>query len=276
MNKHIQFHTTSAIFSLPQITDYIASSANNPSYISRGKHRKSETHCIFHYTVSGSGETWIGDHVYRTTPGYGFLNVINDASSGYRYYRNDGEDWNFIVICFDFGNVRALTYELIEHFGPIFHIENSSVFDEIAAYEDDRNIVKISAEENYQLFVKLLQQLLRNAKKHQSVEHSNIIDTAKNYIAANLSNNISITEISETLHVSREHLSRVFKSQTNESLKQYIDTQRMHYIAQLLSLPELSIQQVAEKTSFSSVSNFSSFVKKHSQKTPREFKNHKK
>lgn len=273
MTGYTKINTSNAVFALPRITECIWSSVNSSTYVSSGKNRPNETHCIFHYTLSGSGETWIGNKIYTTKTGFGFLNVINDPNSGYRYSITSTENWEFIVICFDFGNARAIIYELIEQLGPIFQINDASVIFDIASHGKNGSIANISAKENYALFSQLLAALLENPKI-QSNTDSNLVDNVKNYIAANLSKSISVNEISEHLKISREHLSRVFKAQTNESLKEYIDHQRIQYILQLLSLPELSIKQISEKCGFSSISNFASFVKKHSNKTPSAFKKH--
>ena len=99
--------TVSPMDSLPRITEYFHSVINSTDYYySCGDFRQSHTHCIFHYTLRGSGMTWIGDRDYYTKPDVGFLNIVNDENCGYKYADNSKEEWEFIVICFDKGNTR--------------------------------------------------------------------------------------------------------------------------------------------------------------------------
>lgn len=92
----------------------IHSTVRNDSYRSAGEFRRQEMHCIFHYTVSGHGEVIYQGVPYQTNPGQGFFNIINEESSGYRYPQCASEPWEFVVICFDGGNLRQIVSELSE------------------------------------------------------------------------------------------------------------------------------------------------------------------
>ena len=54
--EHGYIHTYDPFVTLPRFTEYYRSTVTR-NYYSCGNFRKNENHCIFHYTLRGSGET---------------------------------------------------------------------------------------------------------------------------------------------------------------------------------------------------------------------------
>ncbi|MCS7461302.1 AraC family transcriptional regulator [Paenibacillus doosanensis] len=83
---------------------------------------------------------------------------------------------------------------------------------------------------------------------------------------------MTIYELAEELSYSRSHLSKKFKENTGESLKSFIDHIRIQKIEELLRYREQSISEIAADLGFHDVFSFSKFFKKHTGKSPRQYK----
>lgn len=265
-------NTINAINSAARITEIYHEIAYLPDYFSTGSIRN-ESHCIFHYTISGSGETWVGDKHYRTAPGVGFLNIIDDTDSGYCYPRDAADKWEFVVICFNFGNSRELTRELINTHGPLFKIDIKNEF--------IQNIIcgklfmpekSFTMSENQRLLSELMYHIMKDTEKNTDVQVPQLIQDIKDLVSSNIEKNIGVSEIAAILDVSREHISREFYKYTGTHLKNYITNFRTKHICSLLKNTDLKIREISEKMNFNSTSNFISYFKKNTNQTPRQFK----
>ncbi len=104
-------------------------------------------------------------------------------------------------------------------------------------------------------------------------EESAIIVQIKKYIAANYQNSqLSVNGIAENFGKSVSHLCVIFKKNTGITLNQYLTDMRMEKAQILLDNPRYSIKEVAEQTGFADSSYFARAFKKHTGKTPSEYR----
>lgn len=266
--------TVSPMDSLPRITEYFHSVINSTDYYySCGDFRQSHTHCIFHYTLRGSGMTWIGDRDYYTKPDVGFLNIVNDENCGYKYADNSKEEWEFIVICFDKGNTRQIVKEMLDTYGPLYAIpRDNEVISEIINLYTMSPEGSLTKNESYQLFSRLIGALIDSKDNDRPGQSDRLVSEAEKYIEEKLDEYPTVNSVSYALNVSREHLSRSFRALTGISMKNYIASRQLSRICQLLTANKLSCDAVAEKMHFSSGSNLIQFFKKHTGMTPKEYR----
>lgn len=100
---------------------------------------------------------------------------------------------------------------------------------------------------------------------------------AREYIKKNIARPLSLEEIAWAVNVSEEHLCRMFREALNMTVMDYIRNLRLHNVKHLLVCePELSLERVAERVGFSTVSLFCRVFKEVEQCTPREFRERKK
>ncbi len=93
---------------------------------------------------------------------------------------------------------------------------------------------------------------------------------AKEYIEQNYSNNyLSISDISETLSVNQTYLRKMFKSEMNMTLTEYITSYRMQEAKKLITNTDDKLSEIAEKVGYSDVSYFSNVFKKFYGISPR-------
>ena len=99
------------------------------------------------------------------------------------------------------------------------------------------------------------------------------IDFIKRYISLHYKDEISLNEISEILHVSRSHLSTLFKKNVGVSFTDYLIDFRLNRALEIYQEKKLPLTIVAELVGYQNYSQFSKIFKKRRGKSPREFIN---
>jgi two-component system response regulator YesN len=99
-----------------------------------------------------------------------------------------------------------------------------------------------------------------------------LIRKASALVNSRLDEKTSVAQIARTLHVSREHLSRVFKKGTGNSLKQYILQRKIKMACKLLKETNLSIKEISTRLGFTDQRGFCRTFQNHTNITPRDFR----
>ncbi|MBE6542572.1 MAG: helix-turn-helix domain-containing protein [Ruminococcaceae bacterium] len=91
-------------------------------------------------------------------------------------------------------------------------------------------------------------------------------------LECNFASPLDLDELAEKYHVSRYYLSHVFKQASGYSLKEYLMLCRISYACQILGEESSSIKEIAEKSGFRDLSNFSRYFKKITGMSPSDYK----
>jgi two-component system response regulator YesN len=103
------------------------------------------------------------------------------------------------------------------------------------------------------------------ADKHPSNENTDdhwIVADTRQYIQDNYESNISLSSISQKLHVSKSYLSSKFKKLTGMTITDYIVELRMTQACRLLANPNISISEVSYRIGYNDYGYFSRIFKK--------------
>ena len=95
------------------------------------------------------------------------------------------------------------------------------------------------------------------------------------YIENNHKNKLSIDEIAKKAGLSKYHFCRVFKTLTDQTVIQYVNTVRIEKAKQLLKNPYLNITEICFKVGFSDISHFNKIFKRMVGMTPSGYKKNK-
>lgn len=99
-----------------------------------------------------------------------------------------------------------------------------------------------------------------------------VINNIIKFIGDNFTDDITCEKISAEFHLSKFHLSRIFKEAVGVPLWDYVLIRRMFYFNDLLR-KGFSAKEACYKAGFNNYSNFYRLYKKHMGITPTEFKN---
>lgn len=110
--------------------------------------------------------------------------------------------------------------------------------------------------------------------RHSEMKRSDgILKEFAELLTRNVMTETSVGFYAEKLCISKQYLSLIVKEKTRVPIGTIIASMRTEVAARLLRDPELTIQQVAERLSFSDQSSFGKFFKKHMGVTPLKYRN---
>ncbi|MGM7719195.1 response regulator transcription factor [Metabacillus sp. Hm71] len=103
-------------------------------------------------------------------------------------------------------------------------------------------------------------------------KEKNSIQEIEAYIRNNYERDITLQEIADRFYLSREYISRRFKSEYNETITNYLTTIRIEKAKELLENPHLKIYEISFKVGYQNEKYFSKVFKKIVGLTPNEYR----
>lgn len=257
--RYKRFKSEQEIKSLPRAFEFFHGVAKDSAYRSRGEARETENHCVFHYTVSGSGEVKYRGETFRTEAGQGFFNIINERESGYGYPCDGKDPWEFIVVCFDGGNTREIISELLKS-RVVYTLKDRSRFAKMCTQLCKGEATSIT-------FLPALVELIEESTRtySETVALFNLIAERE------LAFNPTVSSITSEIRISREHLTRIYTEETGIPPAKYIKTRRFEMLCDLLCT-NLRLEEISHRMSFPSVAGMGVFFKKISGITITEYR----
>lgn len=111
--------------------------------------------------------------------------------------------------------------------------------------------------------------------KYISGEIEKILPCLK-YIEENYNKQITLSELSEILHINQNYLCRLFKGATNSTVMEYINFVRIWKAENLLTTTSDSVLDISMEVGFSSISYFNRVFKKLKNTTPTVYRQYSK
>ncbi len=99
-----------------------------------------------------------------------------------------------------------------------------------------------------------------------------LIESATEYIVAHLQNNLTLTHVADTFHLSHAYFSRIFKAYTGFGFNEYLTQLRVHRAANLLNNTGVSVSEIAHLCGFADSNYFSSVFKKTMGISPKKYR----
>lgn len=103
-------------------------------------------------------------------------------------------------------------------------------------------------------------------------DDANVVERTKAYVNNHILGEISRSQVSKSIHVSPEYLSRVFRQKTGQSLVEYITDVKMNAAREMLSHSDKPVSQIASQLGYSNFSYFSQLFRSHFSLSPSEFR----
>jgi two-component system response regulator YesN len=100
---------------------------------------------------------------------------------------------------------------------------------------------------------------------------SMILSDAKQYMQNHYDRSITLKEVADHVYVSKGHLSALFKS-NNETFLKYLTSIRMNKAKALMRDNEFKVYEIVEMVGYSDPAYFTELFKRHTGKTPNEYR----
>ena len=113
---------------------------------------------------------------------------------------------------------------------------------------------------------------IQTAKQKTTDNKNEDLDELIKYIRSNYGRNLSLELLAEHAHMSREYLSRKFKSYTGTNISDFIAEIRIERAKQLLRSSTHSIMDISSYCGYTSLGNFQKFFKKLTGCNPSEYR----
>ncbi|MDG0808626.1 response regulator transcription factor [Cohnella rhizosphaerae] len=104
--------------------------------------------------------------------------------------------------------------------------------------------------------------------------HDRIVMQIKRIVAERYQEPLTVQDIADELYLSLSHTNNIFRRKTGQKIFDYLTAYRMERAKALLRQPDSKIYCVAQTVGYANKSHFCLVFKKHSGRTPSEYKNH--
>lgn len=123
------------------------------------------------------------------------------------------------------------------------------------------------------LLLEILQIYLRQCREDDEPRMvSHIIREAYRYMDKHYSESCTLSEIAEAVHLSANHLHKIFGESEGCTPYEYVTEKRIEKAKTLILMGEYSLAQVALETGFCSQSHFTAVFKKSTGQTPAQYR----
>lgn len=218
-----------------------------------------------HFVVAGAGS-------YNGTPIRAGQFFLSFPMKPEHYYPDSEDPWEYFWFSILGPDVPLLleTAGIHREIGTIRNFDQVLRFYRQVLLPDFRNV----ATQQYGMAV--LNLLLSYVQSDSPAEKSSVVDVhvhrACSFIDARYHENISMSDISEFVHLDERYLYNIFKQKIGVSPKQYLCEKRYRAACNLLRRTKLSIADVAVSVGFANSFYFSSFFKSRSGLSPSQYR----
>ncbi|QHW32887.1 response regulator [Paenibacillus rhizovicinus] len=121
-------------------------------------------------------------------------------------------------------------------------------------------------------FQKLANLLFDETVSENEKQTNDVIWKVQDHIRDNLGGDLSLTRLAEIVYLSPSYLSKLYKQETGQSLKDFIIDCRVQKAKELLLQRDMKIHKVGRTVGFESAAYFTRCFKKMTQLSPQEFR----
>ena len=269
----VQFQVDSSWQHLPLAHCVERQRTSSRAYLMIGAHRRQRLH-VLKLTLAGEGRFEDGRRQYALRPGDAFLCRVSDPNIRYYYPPEGVHPWEFIFLSFWNGN--PMVEELLDRYGPLYHLGENSAFEKRLTYYERfaGQFLALASQDALALTGSVFQGCLACSQERSSPlsPAQTLVRGVRQVITGRVSEDISVGEVARMLKVTPEHLCRVFKRETGQTIRQALSEEKMHYAADLLSLPDLGVKEVAARLGFKDPSHFSRYFRREMKVSPNEYR----
>ncbi len=220
------------------------------------------------YLSSGSSDLYVDDKKYHVKKGDFFVVFPNQIHC----YENS-ENVKSIVMIFSTEHVSEFRGILSGKI-PVSPVVSGCPEEAVKLVEIMSNVADSAKPEViHGITLALFALLIDSVELRQSDRYN--ISTIKNlliYCDEHYTEHINIDDAAKALHISRSHISHIFKDKLHSTFEQYISEKRIDYACELLKNSDESVTNIAYMSGFDSIRTFNRVFAKNIGSSPREYR----
>lgn len=221
-----------------------------------------------------------------------FYLPLNHCCEFQKIYRNKSliyEDWSEIFNGFSFDQPSEAIEQmkayltLLEQYQPPLHeilLNLQDLIHQLQRYfqKNDKEFLQEDLKKwmsicNYEQFKQFISNIIFKLEQLQNQKYSRKVLEMMNYLQQHCEQEDVLENLSVSMSMNREYMSKIFKKETGQSLSQRLQEIRMKKAYQLLSTTHLKIYEIAEQCGYNSSQYFSSVFTKYYQCSPSDVMN---
>lgn len=156
------------------------------------------------------------------------------------------------------------------HHEVAFSLSDSSI-NTVEEMTTPESAVQIARDAQYK-YCELVHEIKTYAKNAKNNKPNVLISKCKDYIFLHLHDKIKVHDIATELYINPNYLSNVFKDYEGVTLLQFIMTEKIKLVKNMLIYSPYSFIEIATYLGFASQSHLGTHFKKHTGMTLREFR----
>jgi AraC-like DNA-binding protein len=244
----------------------------SPNYIWDGRARGQTPFTVLQHTISGTGTLRYENRVMKIRPGEAMLVII---PHNHRYWLEAGDSWEFFWISMHGREALRVHEMILSARGPVIRLGSATV-DKLAnctlkLIEGHGEMPGSASAIAYEASMALFDDTYGPTEIFPSSENS--LSRATQFIAANLSADLDVDELSRVAGLSRAHFSRSFAAMTGLPPAQYVLQERMRRAAKLLlANREVPVKEIAALSGIPDHNYFTKVFRRTYGITPTEFR----
>jgi YesN/AraC family two-component response regulator len=205
---------------------------------------------LIHFIVSGCGTLEINNCKYKINKNQAFLIKPSQITT----YKADSNDpWHYIWIGFN----GILADKFNEFSSPVIDMNLNVFFEMLEVSQIQNTKEEFLASKLFSMYVTIF----------DNEKNENYVKKVKNYIKSNYMNIILVEDIAKMVGLDRRYLSRIFKNDTNLSVKEYLTKTRLEKASFFLEKGH-RVSEVSKLVGYDDPLAFSKIFKKHTGVSP--------
>lgn len=231
-------------------------------------------HYLIHFVLEGSGIFYVNGKSYRIKENQGFLICPNIVT----YYEADKEEpWVYTWI--GFKGIKAEKYLKLANLdqeNPVFECTEVAFVQE--CFENMRKSIELKYGRQLRLqglLIMFLSELIEEAEKNVIISSNYkemYIKKSLQFVEANYSSKISISEMAKRVGLNKNYFSTFFRENIGVTPQQYIIKYRINKACELMNNQGLTIGDISRSVGYYDTLGFSKIFKKEKGISPLKYR----
>lgn len=226
------------------------------------------------YTVRGSGILRAEGGETELKPGCG---IVIDCRSPHSY-KAVTDEWEFYWVHFNGAGAAPIHSTTAAYGIRAAEVGDTATFERLIRrimdcmrINDVMSSIQVSSD-LHRLYLVLCRSAAEAADAENRREYSAMIDTVTDYIKDNYSENITIDDMLERVHLSKYHFIRIFRRVMGTTPYSYLTSYRINTAKRMLRLTDKPVAEIALDCGYPDTSNFITHFKKHVGMKPVQYR----